>query len=118
MALFEKKSSEKTKREKTPFGVALANRVLVSPRITEKSYLLSEKQQYVFRVVLSAKKNEVKRAIEEAYGVRVEAVNTSSIPPKRRVFGKIIGKKGRVKKAVVTLAEGDVIPMFQGGVTE
>lgn len=120
MALFEKKSGSRTKekREKTSFGIALANRILVSPRITEKSYLLSEKRQYVFRVALSAKKNEVKQAVEEAYGVRVESVNTSSIPPKRRVFGRIIGKKGRVKKAVVTLSEGDVIPMFQGNVTE
>ena len=74
MAIFEKKNEVKDKlREKTAFGSALANKVLLAPRITEKSFVLSERGEYTFRIGLQATKGEVKRSVEEVYGVHVEA---------------------------------------------
>jgi large subunit ribosomal protein L23 len=117
MALFEKKNEVKSgKREKTSFGMALANKVLIAPRITEKSFILSERGEYTFRVALGATKQEVKRSVEEAYGVHVEAVRTITIPSRKRAFGRTIGMQAKMKKAIVKLRTGESIEMFKSGV--
>lgn len=117
MAIFEKKNEAKSvRREKTAFGSALANRVLLSPRITEKSFVLSERGEYTFRIGLSATKSEVKRSVEEVYGVHVEAVHTVTVPSRKRAFGRTIGMQAKVKKAIVKLRKGDTIEMFKSGV--
>jgi large subunit ribosomal protein L23 len=92
----------------------VAYQVLVKPRVTEKTHMALGLNKYVFQVVASATKGSVKRAVEGAYGVKVEAVNIVNIPPKRRFFGRSVGMKSGVKKAVVTLREGDSIELFQG----
>lgn len=117
MALFEKKGADKdVKREKTSFGTALANKVLLAPRITEKSFILSERGEYTFRIGLQATKSEVKRSVEEVYGVHVEAVHTITVPSRKRAFGRTIGMQAKVKKAIVKLRKGETIEMFKSGV--
>jgi large subunit ribosomal protein L23 len=119
MALFEKKEEKAVKADiaKTADSLplhALANRVLLSSRVTEKAYLLNGQNQYVFQISKSATKNEVGRAIEVAYGVRVEKVRTVNIPRKKKVSGRGVGFKSAVRKAIVTLPKGEEIPMFKG----
>ena len=70
--------------------------------------------KYVFKVSPRANKNEVKKAIEEVYGVKVEKINNINIPRKKRVRGRTEGWKPGYKKAVVTLKEGDKIDLFEG----
>ncbi len=94
----------------------LATQVLVRPRITEKAYAVNALNQYVFQVILSATKTQVKRAIEEAYGVTVKSVNMVTLPEKQKVFGRSKGKKSAVKKAIVRLKTGDSIALFKAGI--
>ena len=91
--------------------------VLIKPLITEKMTDLQEKQgQYGFVVNRKANKLEVKQAIEKMYGVTVESVNTMIIPGKKRSRNTktkfIVGRTSAMKKAIVTLAEGDSIDFY------
>ena len=119
MALFEKKgkASESTDFAKAAESLpaqSLANRVLLSSRVTEKAYLLNERNQYVFRIAKDATKTQVKQSVEAAYGVHVEKVRTVNIPRKKKVSGKTVGFKSAVRKAIVTLPKGQEIPLFKG----
>lgn len=88
--------------------------VLVSPHITEKSTLLSEHNAVVFRVTKDATKPEIKAAVEALFDVKVTNVNTLVQKGKvKRWRGKPY-KRGDVKKAVVTLAEGQMIDVTTG----
>ncbi|MDO8565957.1 MAG: 50S ribosomal protein L23 [Candidatus Moranbacteria bacterium] len=93
----------------------LATRILSRPRITEKSYALNALNQYVFVVSKTATKKSVKRAVEEAYAVQVEKVRIVRLPAKRRLFGKSIGMKSAIKKAIVSVAKGQSLELFKGG---
>lgn len=91
--------------------------VLIKPLITEKMTDLQEKQgQYGFVVNRKANKLEVKQAVEKMYGVTVDSVNTMIIPGKKRSRNTktkfIVGRTSAVKKAIVTLAEGDSIDFY------
>lgn len=92
--------------------------VLVRPVITEKvnSQMEQESARYTFVVNRQANKLEIKKAVEEFYGVRVENVNTMVVPGKNKTrytqAGFIQGMKPAYKKAVVTLAEGETIDLF------
>lgn len=91
--------------------------VLVKPLITEKMTDLAEKKgQYGFVVNRKANKVEVKAAIEKMYGVTVQSVNTMIIPGKKRSRNTktkfIVGRTSAVKKAIVTLAEGESIDFY------
>ncbi|RYD56404.1 MAG: 50S ribosomal protein L23 [Sphingobacteriales bacterium] len=91
--------------------------VLVRPVITEKVNLQMERSgRYTFVVDKRANKLEVKKAVEEFYGVKVENVNTVVVPGKSKSrftkAGFIEGVKPSYKKAIVTLAEGDSIDLF------
>jgi len=95
----------------------MAKNILVKPIITEKSENLSESQnRYSFVVNRKANKLEIKDAIEKMYGVAVTAVNTAIMPSKARSrntkSGVIKGSKNAYKKAIVRLAEGDVIDFY------
>ena len=85
--------------------------------LTEKATLLSEKlNKYVFRVHPKANKLEIKKAIEEFYGVTVVNVNTAVIPGKNKTrytkAGFVKGQKPAYKKALVTVAEGETIDLY------
>ncbi len=90
--------------------------ILIKPCITEKATNLKEKNnQVVFWVHKDANKIEVKKAVEEAFKVKVKKVNIVNVKPKvKKRFGRVIGKKRGWKKAYVTLEEGSKIDFFEG----
>ncbi|MEZ5774003.1 MAG: 50S ribosomal protein L23 [Hyphomicrobiaceae bacterium] len=88
--------------------------VIVAPVITEKSTMVSEHNQVVFKVKKDATKSEIKEAVEKLFGVKVTAVNTLVRKGKVKRFRGRLGVQGDVKKAVVTLAEGSTIDVTTG----
>lgn len=120
MALFakkgettEKKASATKKRKSSTVIDSTAYRVLVKPRITEKAHSDLSLNKYIFQVSSDATKVNIKKSVESVYGVTVTAVNTITIPAKKRNFGRSGGFKSSFKKAIVTLKEGDSIELFQ-----
>lgn len=88
--------------------------VIVSPAITEKSTMASENNQVVFNVARKASKPEIKAAVEALFNVKVDSVNTLIRKGKVKRFRGTLGKQSDVKKAVVTLADGDSIDVSTG----
>lgn len=92
--------------------------VLRRPLITEKSnYQLSKLNQYAFEVSPNATKAMVKEAVETIFDVTVERVNIMRTPAKRSIRARsrrMMVRKAGIKKAIVTLAEGDSIEVFEG----
>ena len=88
--------------------------VIVSPVITEKATTASEHNQVVFRVRRKATKPEIKKAVESLFGVKVKAVNTLNRKGKKKVFRGRPGRQKDIKKAIVTLAEGESIDVTTG----
>jgi large subunit ribosomal protein L23 len=88
--------------------------VVRAPLITEKATLLSEKNQFVFKVAENATKPEIKAAIESLFKVKVTAVNTLITKGKTQRFKGRPGVRSDVKKAFVTLAEGQSIDFTNG----
>jgi large subunit ribosomal protein L23 len=88
--------------------------IILSPVVTEKSTRISEVNQVVFRVRKEATKPEIKAAVEGLFGVKVKAVNTLIQKGKTKRFRGIVGRRGDVKKAIVTLAEGQAIDVTTG----
>lgn len=88
--------------------------VIVSPVITEKATRISENGQVVFKVRLDANKTEIKDAVQNIFGVKVTAVNTLIQKGKTKRFRGRPGKRSDVKKAFVTLAEGQSIDVTTG----
>ncbi len=88
--------------------------ILRKPIITEKSTLLSENGRYVFEVAKKASKHDIKRAVEEAFDVSVTRVHTMGVKGKRKRFGPRFTMQRSWKKAIVTLAPGDTITLFEG----
>jgi large subunit ribosomal protein L23 len=78
------------------------------PIVTEKATILMEQNKYTFEVVPKATKPQIRAAIEDLFDVKVEKVNTSRPPRKKRRVGKFIGFKPQYKRAIVTVAAGDV----------
>jgi large subunit ribosomal protein L23 len=92
-----------------------AEQVLVRPVVSEKSYALMEDGAYIFVVAPDATKIDVRHAVEQAFGVRVKSVNTLNRKGKRRRNRKTnsFGTRSSTKRAVVTLAAGDKIDLFE-----
>lgn len=92
-----------------------ASQVLVRPVVSEKSYGLMDDGVYVFVVAPDATKVDVRRAVEQAFSVRVTKVNTLNRKGKRRRNRKTntVGTRSDTKRAVVTLHEGDRIDLFE-----
>jgi large subunit ribosomal protein L23 len=88
--------------------------IIRNPLITEKSTMLSEKNQVAFRVALDATKPEIKAAVEGLFGVTVLAVNTLVQKGKTKRFRGRPGVRSDVKKAFVRLAEGQTIDFTTG----
>lgn len=87
---------------------------IVAPVITEKTSILSENNQVVFQVARSATKAEIKDAVEQLFKVKVTAVNTMVTKGKTKRFRGIAGRRSDVKKAVITLKDGDSIDIASG----
>ena len=88
--------------------------IVRAPVITEKSTMVSEHNQVVFKVPLDATKPEIKQAVEGLFEVKVAAVNTLRVKGKTKRFRGIPGRRPDSKKAVVTLAEGHQIDITSG----
>jgi large subunit ribosomal protein L23 len=88
--------------------------VLLAPVVSEKSYSLTEAGKYVFKVHPEAHRTQVRQAVEELFDVQVVAVNTLTVKPKPKRRGTTRGTRPGWKKAVVQLAEGQKIDVFQG----
>ncbi len=87
---------------------------ILGPVITEKSTLVSEYNQVIFRVPLTANKSAIKKAVEGLFDVTVEAVNTIRVKGKTKRFKGVMGRRNDYKKAMVTLAEGQSIDVTTG----
>lgn len=90
--------------------------IIIAPVVSEKSYALSEAAVYTFRVAPDASKPEIHDAVEAIFGVTVSKVNTLNRKGKRKRNRKTFdfGKRPDTKRAIVTLAEGDTIDLYQG----
>ena len=88
--------------------------VIRSPIITEKATRLSELNKVVFRVADDASKDEIAAAVEELFKVKVTKVNTLNVKGKTKRFRGVMGRRSDIKKAIVTLAEGQSIDITTG----
>jgi large subunit ribosomal protein L23 len=88
--------------------------VIKEPHITEKSNILSGAGQVSFKVHRHASKIEIKRAVEALFKAKVSSVRTMNMQGKRRRIGRNAGKRPDWKKAIVRLAPGEKIELFQG----
>ena len=88
--------------------------VILSPVITEKATYLSEQNKVVFRVAQDATKDEIAEAIEQLFKVKVVKVNTMNVKGKTKLWRGRAGRRSDVKKAIVTLAEGQSIDVATG----
>ena len=88
--------------------------IIIRPIITEKtSSLVDKKLQYTFEVAKTANKVEIKKAIEEIFGVNVVAVRTINVHKKAKRVSKYEGYKASYKKAIVSLQKGQTISAFE-----
>ncbi len=88
--------------------------VIVRPLITEKATILAGDNKYAFEVDRRANKNQIRDAVQIAFSVHVVKVNTLNVHGKMRRFGRNYTRTRDWKKAIVTLAEGDSIQLFEG----
>ncbi|GAL84102.1 50S ribosomal protein L23 [Sporocytophaga myxococcoides] len=92
--------------------------ILIKPLVTEKVTVLNEKGKYGFVVDKSANKIQIKQAVEKQYGVNVEEVKTLIAPGKKKTrytkAGIMAGKTSSYKKAIVKVAEGEIIDFYGG----
>jgi large subunit ribosomal protein L23 len=95
-----------------------AREVLIRPVVSEKSYALMSDGKYTFRIHDRAHKTQVAHAVEEIFGVHVTAVRTSRVRPKPKRRGLHSGRSRGWKKAIVQLAPGERIELFEGAAVE
>jgi large subunit ribosomal protein L23 len=88
--------------------------VIVRPLITEKATILAGERKYAFEVASRANKPQIRHAVEKAFSVNVTKVNTLNVQGKRRKRGRLQSRTRSWKKAIITLAEGDSIQIFEG----
>jgi large subunit ribosomal protein L23 len=91
-----------------------ARQVILEPVVSEKSYALMSDGKYTFRVDDRAHKTQIARAVEEIFDVRVAGVRTAKVRSKPKRRGLHSGRTRAWKKAVVQIAPGQSIPIFQG----
>ncbi len=88
--------------------------VITAPVVTEKSTQGSEQNKVTFTVALDATKDEIKKAVEDIFKVKVRAVNTLRVKGKVKRFRGVLGQRNDRKKAIVTLTEGSSIDIASG----
>ena len=89
-------------------------KIIRKPIVTEKATKLSEFNKVVFEVSPESNKNEIKGAVEKLFSVKVKAVNIINIKGKLKRFKGVLGKRNDIKKAVITLEEGNTIDISAG----
>ena len=88
--------------------------IILSPVITEKATLASERSQVMFKVAHNATKPQIKEAVEKLFDVKVKSVNTHVRKGKIKAFKGTVGEQSAVKRAIVTLEEGHRIDVTTG----
>jgi len=88
--------------------------IIRKPLVTEKSTMASENGAVVFEVSIDSNKPQIKEAVEALFGVKVKAVNTSITKGKQKRFKGVLGRRKDVKKAFVTLEDGNTIDVTTG----
>ena len=89
--------------------------IIIKPIITEQSMEATAEKKYVFQVAIDANKIEIKKAVEEIFGVKVEKVNTIRMEGKMKRQGMTMGRRANWKKAMVKLtADSKTIEFFEG----
>ena len=89
-------------------------KIIRKPIVTEKATKLSEFNKVVFEVASKSNKNEIKGAIEKLFSVKVKSVNIINTKGKLKRFKGVLGKRNDIKKAVITLVEGNTIDISAG----
>ena len=95
-----------------------ARQVLIRPVVSEKSYALMSDGKYTFRVHERAHKTQIAQAVEEIFGVDVRSVKTAKVRAKPKRRGLNVGTSRSWKKAIVQLAPGQRIELFEGAAVE
>jgi len=91
----------------------VARDIIIRPIVTEKTMLAQEQDNKVtFEVAKGVNKTAVKQAVEEIFNVKVEKVNISNTPSKKKRVGRYVGTVGGYRKAIVKLAEGYSIDLY------
>jgi large subunit ribosomal protein L23 len=88
--------------------------IILSPVITEKATLASERSQVMFKVAQNATKPQIKEAVEKLFDVKVKSVNTLVRRGKMKAFKGSVGRQSPTKRAIVTLVEGHTIDVTTG----
>lgn len=89
--------------------------IIIKPLVTEKSMEDMTEGKYTFEVDKRANKSEVKKAVEEIFGVKVEKISTMNVKGKEKRMGKFVGRRKDWKKAIVKLAaDSKPIEFFEG----
>lgn len=89
--------------------------IIIRPVISERSMDIAAEKKYTFKVAKNANKTQVKNAIEEIFGVKVEKVNIMNVKGRAKRVGRYTGRTSDIKKAIVTLTEDSKeIEFFQG----
>jgi len=88
--------------------------IILRPIVTEKTQAMMNENKYTFEVPMTANKVEIRQAVEAIFNVKVENVNTVRVLGKTKRMGRFIGKRSDYKKAIVKLAEGSKITLFEG----
>jgi large subunit ribosomal protein L23 len=92
-----------------------AHQIVIAPVVTERSAMLQETMRtYTFIVAREANKLQIRDAVQALFGVRVEDVRTANYQGKWRRVGRSVGRRAAYKKAMVRLAEGDEIDVYEG----
>ena len=89
-------------------------KIILKPIVTEKATKLSEFNKVVFEVAYKCNKKEIKGAVEKLFSVKVKSVNIINIKGKIKRFKGVLGKRNDIKKAVITLEEGNTIDISAG----
>ena len=91
-----------------------SEQIIVSPLVTERNMVLrDEHNKYAFRVHVQATKSEIRKAVEELFNVRVVAVTTMNMMGKGKRLGRFSGRRSAWKKAIVKVAEGQKIDIYE-----
>tara|TARA_B100000676_G_scaffold276709_1_gene297810 strand:- start:326 stop:613 length:288 start_codon:yes stop_codon:yes gene_type:complete len=88
--------------------------ILRKPIVSEKASDLQGSHKYTFEVSKNANKQQIKTAVEKAFGVNVVSVNVLTLRRKRKRYGPRLSKLSFWKKAIVTLKDGETITMYEG----
>ncbi|MCK4968649.1 MAG: 50S ribosomal protein L23 [Candidatus Aenigmarchaeota archaeon] len=109
----EEKNKTVQKKEKTYLEEKQAGKILIKPLITEKATNLGQINKYAFVVSRRATRNDIKRAIEEVYHFSPIKINTLNYKGKQIRYGRQSGRTKKWKKAIITLAKGDRIELYE-----